>query len=118
VRSLSLDPPLPSRWPPILIETLRDNIASKMNALVRRGAPRDFTDIHRVVELGLLSAADCWSLWSSRNPGEQVEAARQMVCVYLAGLDARRPLEAITDPVQRQRAQQVRTWFQQHFLRA
>jgi hypothetical protein len=52
VRSVALEPPLQSPWPPVLIETLTDNIGSKMNALVDRGSPRDFTDVKRVVDAG------------------------------------------------------------------
>ena len=50
IRSVELEPPVPSPWPPILIETLADNIGAMMNALVDRGAPRDFTDIKRLVD--------------------------------------------------------------------
>src|SRR6266700_950169 len=32
-RSVGLEEPLPSAWPPILIETLADNVGAKMNAL-------------------------------------------------------------------------------------
>lgn len=49
--------------PPILIETVRDNVASKMNALVDRGAPRDFLDIRAVIVKGLVSVEECWALW-------------------------------------------------------
>src|SRR4051812_21629165 len=55
VRSVGLEEPVESAWPPVLIETLADNIASKMNALVGRGAPRDFTDIRHVVTEGLIT---------------------------------------------------------------
>ena len=40
-----------------------------MNALVNRGAPRDFLDIHAVVEADLLTPARCWELWQAKNPG-------------------------------------------------
>lgn len=49
IRSVQLEPPRPSAWRPLLIETVADNIGSKMNALVDRGSPRDFTDIRHVV---------------------------------------------------------------------
>jgi hypothetical protein len=48
-RSAQVEEPLQSPWPGrIGIDTLNELIASKMNALVERGAPRDFRDIHAV----------------------------------------------------------------------
>ncbi len=40
-----LEDSIESAWAPIKIKTLRDNVGAKMNALVGRGAPRDFIDI-------------------------------------------------------------------------
>ena len=57
LRDTTLEDPLVSAWPPLLIETLRDNIGSKMNALVNRGAPRDLLDIFRVVQDRLVTTA-------------------------------------------------------------
>ena len=51
-RTLRLEPSVPSPWPPLLIETFVDNVASKMNALVQRGATRDFTDTRQLVTAG------------------------------------------------------------------
>src|SRR5947209_5887028 len=104
VRSVTLDEPVASPWPPIWIETLPDNVGSKMNALVGRGSPRDFTDIKHVVGAGLLSVADCWALWSRKNAGAAPDAARQKVLLHLTALEARRPLDTITDADERERA--------------
>jgi hypothetical protein len=42
---------MPAPWPSgLLLDSLRDLIAAKMVALVERGAPRDFRDIHAVCE--------------------------------------------------------------------
>ena len=49
VRDVALDAPQASPWAPILIETLRDNLGSKMNALVSRAPRRDFLDIQKAV---------------------------------------------------------------------
>ncbi len=117
VRSVAVDEPQPSAWPPILIETLADNIGAKMNALINRGAPRDFLDINTVVEAGLLTPARCWELWQAKNPAAPVEAARQNLMLHLAGLEARRPLATIADPAERERAQRVRQWFTDTFAR-
>jgi hypothetical protein len=117
VRSVALEEPQSSAWPPLRIETLADNIGSKMNALVNRGAPRDFLDIHAVVGARLLTSARCWDLWQAKNPGESVDAARRNVLLHLTGLESRRPLEAIPDPAARERAREVRDWFKDVFTR-
>jgi Nucleotidyl transferase AbiEii toxin, Type IV TA system len=117
VRSIAIEPPLPSSWPPILIETLADNVGSKMNALVDRGSPRDFTDIRRVVEADLVSAAQCWKLWSIKNPGLYAAQAKQKVLFHLAALEGRRPLDDIQDSQERAKAQAVRRWFSEEFTK-
>jgi len=116
VRSVELDPPLASEWPPILIETLRDNLGAKMNALVDRGAPRDFVDVRRVVEAGLTSAEECWKLWSRKNPVSSVDSAKEKVLHHLTVLSLRRPLEGISDPGERSAAASTRNWFRRDFL--
>lgn len=117
VRSVALDPPQPSAWPPVWIETLADNVGAKMNALVNRGAPRDFTDIHRVVDAGVCTVARCWDLWAAKNPGASVDAAKRNLLLHLAGLEARRPLDTISDPEERERVHGVRGWFRDVFVR-
>jgi hypothetical protein len=117
VRSIAVEEPLPSAWPPLRVETLADNVGAKMNALVNRGAPRDFLDVHAVVDAGLLTPRRCWELWQAKNPDGFTEAARQNVLLHLAGLDSRRPLEGIADPEARERAGHVRQWFRDVFVR-
>lgn len=117
VRSIALEEPIASAWPPILIETLHDNVASKMNALVNRGAPRDLLDIKHVVDEGLLSVEDSWALWIKKNPGQTLESAKQNVLLHLKRLEARRPLEAITDPQEREQAHTLRAWYRNTFLK-
>jgi hypothetical protein len=117
-RSIAVEEPQPSPWPPLRIETLPDNVGAKMNALVNRGAPRDFLDIHAVVVAGLLTTARCWDLWQAKNPAGSVDDARRNVLLHLASLDARRPLESIPDPAARERARQIRTWFRDAFVRS
>jgi len=116
VRDLALDAPQDSPWAPILIETLRDNLASKMNALVNRGAPRDFLDVRTTVESGLISPEDCWQLWSLKNPGQRVADAKGKTLLNLENLEQRRPLDQIEDPTARADAQMVRDWFRREFL--
>ena len=115
VRSIGLEDPVASAWPPVLIETLADNLASKMNALVDRGAPRDFTDIKHVIDEGLVTVLGVWDLWSRKNPGERLEAAKQKLLLNLAGLESRRPLGSIQDSAERMRAEGTREWFRREF---
>jgi len=116
VRSVGLEEPVESAWPPILIETLSDNIGSKMNALVDRGSPRDFTDVKHVIDAGLKTVLECWQLWSRKNPTGDSLAAKQNVLIHLAAIEARRPLHAIADSTERERARLTREWFRQSFL--
>jgi hypothetical protein len=116
-RAVEIEEPHESAWPPLRIETLADNIGSKMNALVNRGAPRDFLDVYAAVDAGLITVARCWELWTAKNPGASPTAARQNLLVHLAGLDARRPLSGIVDPEARERARRVREWFKTTFMR-
>jgi hypothetical protein len=116
-RSHVLDEPQPSSWPPVRLETLSDTVGSKMNALVNRGAPRDFLDVHAIVGAGLMDVERCWSLWQAKNPSGTLDAAKQNVLLHLAGLEARRPLHAIEDPAAREQATRVRQWVRDVFVR-
>ncbi len=115
VRDVPLDEPLVSPWPPLLIETLRDNIGSKMNALVNRGAPRDFVDVYRVVNDGLIPAGACWALWREKNAAGNVEDARGKVLTHLTRLEQRRPLETIAAPEEQENARTLRRWYKETF---
>lgn len=117
VRSVELEPPVASAWPPILIETLADTIGSKMNALVDRGAPRDFLDLQKIVEHGLAKIAECWAFWGRKNSGQSIDEAKQKTLLHLQSLEARRPLHAIASAEDRQQAQITRDWFHREFLR-
>lgn len=117
VKSTALEEPVASPWPPILMETLRENIGSKMNALVNRGAPRDFLDVKHVIDEELLSMSDAWKLWAAKNPHQTMGSGKQKVLFLLEVLEAKRPLDQIADPVERTRAQSVREWYRQEFLR-
>lgn len=118
VRSFQLELPLPSAWPPVLIETLADTVGSKMNALVDRGSPRDFVDVSMIVTTGLMSIGDCWKLWSRKNVGQIHDAAKQKVLLHLNSLEARRPLAGIADVGECERAGQLREWYRNEFLKA
>ncbi len=97
--TIELDSPFvdESPWAPIPIETLRDNVASKVNALVARGAPRDFSDIHRVIDDGVMSVEEVWDLWSKKNPDQDVELAKAQVVKRIESIELRRPLERLPE---------------------
>jgi len=116
-RTVQISEPTPSAWAPIQIESCEDNVGSKMNALVNRGAPRDFTDIKAVVDAGLITPQRCLELWLVKNTGQSIESAKNSVALHLAGLEQRRPLDSIKDPVQRRSAEEVRTWFRTTFVK-
>jgi len=117
VRSIELAPPLPSAWPPIQIETLADNIGAKMNALVERGSPRDFTDIRQVVAASLATVDACWELWQRKNPGRTIVDAKRTALQHFTALERRRPLESIEDESARRRAVETRDWVRRELLR-
>ncbi|MEW6752783.1 MAG: nucleotidyl transferase AbiEii/AbiGii toxin family protein [Candidatus Latescibacterota bacterium] len=110
VRSVAIDEPLPSAWPPVQIESFRDNLGAKMSALVGRGAPRDFTDVFEVCRRQLASEGDCWSLWRLKNPGQDATEAKARVLHHLEQLAARRPLADIPAGEERERAERLRAW--------
>ena len=116
VRDVSLDAPFLSSWPPVLLESLGDNIGSKMNALVNRGAPRDFLDVHRVVVDGLMDVGACWELWRRKNEGADRSDAKGQVATHLARLELRRPLVNIVDVAERESANRLRRWYGEEFL--
>jgi hypothetical protein len=116
-RDRYLDATLEAEWPPVRIETLRDNVASKMNALVNRGAPRDLRDIHEVCRRGLLSASQCWQLYEEKNPGLSADDATAKVLHALERLELQRPLATIPDSDQRGEAAAVRDWYRNVFCR-
>jgi hypothetical protein len=117
-RTLALDPPGESAWAPVMIETFRDNLGAKMNALVERGAPRDFLDVEAVCSRGLADPATCWSLWSRKNPGRSVREAQLRVLHLLQLIEARRPLDSIADRNDRAAAQVLRDWVRESFCKA
>lgn len=110
LRSVAVDEPLPSVWAPVWIESFRDNLGAKMNALVGRGAPRDFTDVFEVCRRLLASPNDCWSLWQRKNPDQAVHEAKSRVLHHLEQIAARRPVASLGDLAERERAEQLRAW--------
>jgi len=120
-RSAQLEEPVVGLWPGgIGVDTLDELIASKMRALVERGAPRDFRDIHAVCSAGLCSARRCWELWGARQrlAGEDADSvrARKAIATHLSRLEIARPLDRLADPERREQASRLRAWYQQEFI--
>jgi len=115
-RDIELAKPVPGPWHPVRIESLRDNIASKITALVDRGAPRDFTDIRAVITANIVSIDETWAIWQQRNPRLDVEQAKAQVLKHLESIAARRPLETLA-PEQRGAVGEARRWFREELTR-
>lgn len=119
-RSARLEDPISAGWIDIPLDSLADLAASKMVALVERGAPRDFLDIYQICQTGLLSIVECWSLWRKRQSlsGSDTDLARARLAIesHLERIALHRPLEQITDPDKHEQARQLRMWFQKDFL--
>ncbi|HTV74982.1 MAG TPA: nucleotidyl transferase AbiEii/AbiGii toxin family protein [Candidatus Acidoferrales bacterium] len=110
-RTIEIDPPIVDRspWSPIPIETLRENLAGKMQALVARGAPRDFQDIYAVTHAGIITVDEAWGLWELKNPTLDRDAAKLQVLKHLASIEMRRPLDDVALEL-RDGVEQARLW--------
>lgn len=119
MRDVQLAPYSESAWSPVLLESLEDNVASKMVALVSRGHWRDFADIYAVVSNGLITTGACWELWARKQQGlnrePDVVSGKLSVLRHLARIKQFRPIESIQDPAERVRAAALRAWFEVDF---
>jgi hypothetical protein len=116
-RSAQLSPPQLAPWTDVWLDSFSDLVASKMVALVERGAPRDFRDIYTLCQAGVTTPEQCWTLWRQRQQlaSSDTNAARARLAVqtHLARIALHRPLNQIADPAERAAAKQVRTWFEE-----
>jgi len=94
-RDRYLSAPVPSTWAPVQLEALADTLASKMTALINRGAPRDMRDIYVVCQAGLTTVEELWQLWQRTHPGVRQADAALQIHRHLAALEARRPLASL-----------------------
>lgn len=121
-RTAQLLPSVSAKWTDVLLDSFPDLVASKMVALVERGAPRDFRDIYSVCQAALTDPTQCWQWWKDRQglAGSDVDAARARLAVetHLSRIEKHRPLAQISDPDQRADAERVRIWFNTEFLNA
>jgi hypothetical protein len=120
-RSAELQAPVPGPWPGgILVDSFEDLVASKMVALVERGAPRDFRDIYTLCESRRYTVMQCWELWQTRQQlaGENDDRQRALIAVqtHLARIEQARPLNQIGDVEEQEAAEKLRKWFQVEFL--
>ncbi len=115
-RSVQLEPFLPTVWGGVQIESLRENVAAKINALVARGAGRDFRDIYQVHHRLGFSIEELWQLWRVKNPDGRFADARVIAKMYLEGICMQRPLEKIADAQERAEAAAAREWYFNNFL--
>lgn len=121
-RSTRLEASASAGWIDVPLDSLPDLVASKMVALVERGAPRDFLDIYTLCQAGVVSAGECWSLWQKRQSlaGSDTDAMRARLAIetHLERIALHRPLDQISDAAQREQAQRVRDWYSNIFLQA
>jgi len=121
-RSVLIEPTSTLPWLDFSIDSLPDLIASKMVALVERGAPRDFLDIYTLCQREVVTPTDCWRLWKERQERADGDTspnrARLAVESHLGRIARQRPLESIADPDQRRSSETLRCFFRQEFLDA
>ena len=121
-RSVQLEEPVSAQWTGVQLDSPSDLIASKMVALVERGAPRDFVDIFAVCEAHLVDPQACWRLWQTRQAltGSSISfsRARLAIATHLKRIEMRRPLHSIEGLRQRNEAEKTRVWFREVFLDA
>jgi predicted nucleotidyltransferase component of viral defense system len=122
IRSAQIEPTTTLPWADVSLDSLPDLVASKMVALVERGAPRDFRDIYTLCQEEVVTARDCWRLWRERQQRAASDIdphrARLAVETHLSRISQHRPLAAIAEPEQRAAATKLRSWFAQEFLDA
>ncbi len=122
-RSAIIRQPIESPWPPVTLDSFDDLVASKMTALIERGAPRDFLDIYEICVKNLVTISRCWELWQERELKRGItESNRQIGCeailLHLSRIEKSRPLETIADSNQYNQAKQVRAWFKNEFCKS
>ena len=121
-RSAQLEPSSLPEGTGVLLDSFPDLLASKMVALVERGAPRDFRDIYALCQAGLTTPQQCWELWTRRQrlaaSDTDSDRARLALETHMARIAQHRPLAQIEEPEKRMEAQQLRAWFAEEFLDA
>ena len=121
-RSAQLQPSVSADWIDISLDSFPDLVASKMVALVERGAPRDFRDIYALCQSNLITPEQCWQLWQERqkltDSDTETERVRLALETHLTRIALHRPLDKITEPARKTEIEQIRNWFRKEFLDA
>jgi predicted nucleotidyltransferase component of viral defense system len=121
-RSAQLEPTVPAPWVDVRLDSFADLLASKMVALVERGAPRDFRDVYTLCQSSLTTPQQCWQFWRRSqqlsNSDTDSTRARLAVETHLERIAQHRPLSRITDTADQASAEQLRVWFATEFLDA
>ena len=121
-RAAQLQPSVSATWIDVALDSFPDLVASKMVALVERGAPRDFRDIHALCHASLTTSEQCWGVWRQRQQlvGSDTDTHRVRLAIetHLARIELHRPLDEISDLDQKAEAELVRSWFRKEFLDA
>jgi hypothetical protein len=121
-RSAQLQPSVSAAWIDVPLDSFEDLVASKMVALVERGAPRDFRDIYALCHSGLTTPKQCWQVWRKRQQlaGSDTDSHRVWLAIetHLTRIALHRPLDEISDPDLKAEAEQARTWFREELLNA
>ena len=120
-RSARLQDPVAAPWPTgRRVDSLDDQAASKMEALVSRGAPRDFLDIRVLCAAELSTPQELWNLWARRREKAREAADRSQAALavrtHLARIERVRPLGAIDSPRERESAGELRAWVKETLL--
>jgi hypothetical protein len=114
--------PVDLPWVAVKVDAFEDLAASKMVALVERGAPRDFRDVFAICDVDLTNPSNCWRLWRLKQELDRRDSgstrARLAIESHLERLERLRPLNQIIDSSERVAAQNLRRWFVEVFLNA
>jgi len=121
-RNAIIRQPIESPWSPVTLDSFDDLVASKMTALIERGAPRDFLDIYEICNKKLVTISRCWELWQEREIKRGITETNQQIAyeailLHLSRIEKSRPLEKIADLNQRNHANKVRIWFKDEFCK-
>lgn len=121
-RSALIDRPRESPWPPVLLDSLKDLVASKMSALIERGIPRDFIDVHELCDRNIVSIQQCWEWWDAREKNRGVSQidfyqACEAILLHLSRIERMRPLNSIENKQEQKQAENIRDWFKNTFCR-
>jgi hypothetical protein len=108
-------------WPEGLrVDSFEDLVASKMEALIARGAPRDFRDIYTLCSEGLTTPDELWQVWARRRTAAHEEAddfqAALAVRTHMERIERARPFARIAGNADREAASTLRAWFKESFL--